>query len=306
MSAQEFGVRSMAFFRDAEHSIHYLERGSGEPLLLIHGLGSSGADWAFQVTALQSRYRLIVPDLPGSGHSAPPRGGYSIEGFAAALWKLLDHLGIAKTNVVGFSLGGAVALEMAANRPRCIPKLALINSLATYRPHSVRKWMETHISANLVRMLGMPRAAWLVAARLFPESWQKAMRAHTAAALGAVPATAYLGMGLALARWAILDRLDSLGSEVLIIAAENDYTPLAEKVALAKQLEAQIVIIRGSRHGTPFDSVDATNACLAAFLADQPLPPQARWVRDDPALAQTLSLAGSIAEEHAVSPLLLD
>jgi 3-oxoadipate enol-lactonase len=300
------GVRTMPFFRDGEQSIHYLERGRGEPVLLIHGLGCTGANWAFQVSALESGYRVIIPDLPGAGHSDPPRGEYSIEAFAASLWKLLDHLGLPKANVIGFSLGGAVALEMAATRPNCVPKLALINSLATYRPHSVRKWLETHVSANLVRMLGMPRAAVLVAARLFPEKWQRAMRAHTAAALGSVPATSYLGMGLALARWAILDRLDTLSSRVLLIAAENDFTPLDEKVALARQLHAEIVVVRGSRHGTPFDSVQVTNACLSAFLADQPLPPQARWVRDDPALAQKLSLAGSIAEEHALSPLLVD
>jgi 3-oxoadipate enol-lactonase len=296
----------MPFFRDADRSLHYLERGQGEAVVLIHGLGSSGADWAFQVAVLESRYRVIVPDLPGSGHSEPPVEGYSIEAFAAGLWRLLDHLSISNTHLVGFSLGGAVALEMAASRPNSVPRLALINSLATYRPHNWRKWMETYVSATLVRMLGMPRAAWLVAARLFPESWQRAMREHTAAALGAVPATSYLGMGLALARWAILDRLDRLSSSVLLIAAENDYTPLAEKVALAKQLHGQIVIVRGSRHGTPFDSVEATNACLTAFLADQPLPPQTHWVRDDAALAKTLSLAGSIAEEHAMSPLLLD
>ena len=53
---------------------------------------------------------------------------------------------------------------------------------------------------------------------------------------------------------AILDRLDVLTSRVLLIAAENDYTPLAEKVALAKQLHAEIVVVKGSRHGTPFDS----------------------------------------------------
>jgi 3-oxoadipate enol-lactonase len=296
----------MPFFRDADRSVHYLERGQGEAVVLIHGLGCSGADWAFQVAALESRYRVIVPDLPGSGHSEAPHDGYSIEAFAAGLWRLLDHLGISNTNLIGFSLGGAVALEMAASRPNSVPKLALINSLATYRPHNWRKWMETYVSATLVRMLGMPRAAWLVAARLFPESWQRAMREHTAAALGAVPATSYLGMGLALARWAILDRLDRLSSSVLLIAAENDYTPLAEKVALAKQLHGQIVIVRGSRHGTPFDSVETTNACLTAFLAGQPLPPQTHWVRDNAALAQTLSLAGSIAEEHAMSPLLMD
>ncbi|HEX3602775.1 MAG TPA: alpha/beta hydrolase [Steroidobacteraceae bacterium] len=296
----------MPFFRDDELSIHYLERGRGEPLLLVHGLGCSGADWAFQVAALEHRFRIIVPDLPGSGHSLPPRSEYTIAGFAAALWKLMDHLQIARPNIVGFSLGGAVALEMATLRPACVPRLGLINSLATYRPRDLRKWLETYVSATLVRLLGMPRAACLMAARLFPEPWQRAMREHAANVLGSVPATSYLGTGLALARWAILDRLDRLKSRVLLIAAENDFTPLAEKRELAKKLRAELVVVRGSRHATPFDSVEATNASLLALLTDQPLPPAARWVRDTPTRAQTLSLAGSIAEEHALSPLLLD
>jgi 3-oxoadipate enol-lactonase len=296
----------MPFFRNDELSIHYLQRGRGEPLLLIHGLGGSGADWAFQVAALERRFRVIVPDLPGSGHSLPPRSEYTIAGFAGALWKLMDHLKIVRPNIVGFSLGGAVALEMATLRPDCVPKLALINSLATYKPHDLRKWLETYVAATLVRLVGMPRAAYLTAARLFPEPWQRAMREHTARVLGSVPANSYLGTGLALARWAILDRLDRLKSRVLLIAAENDFTPLAEKRDLARRLNAELVVVRGSRHGTPFDSVEATNASLLALLTDQPLPPPARWVRDTPTRAQTLSLNGSIAEEHALSPLLLD
>jgi pimeloyl-ACP methyl ester carboxylesterase len=296
----------MPFFNDVESSIHYLERGRGEPLLLIHGLGSNGAAWAFQVAALEHRFRLIIPDLPGSGHSSPPRSEYTIAGFAHAMWRLMDHLKIPQTNIVGFSLGGAVALEMAALRPACVPKLALINSLATYQPRDLRKWLETYVAATLVRMLGMPRAACLMAARLFPEPWQRAMREHAADVMGSVPANSYLGTGLALARWAILDRLDRLSSRVLLIAAENDFTPLAEKRELAKKLGAELVVVRGSRHGTPFDSVETTNASLLALLTDQPLPPPTRWVRDTPTRAQALSLAGSIAEEHALSPLLLD
>ncbi len=247
----------MPFFRNDELSIHYLQRGRGEPLLFIHGLGGSGADWAFQVAALEHRFRIIVPDLPGSGHSLPPRSEYTIAGFASALWKLMDHLKIVRTNIVGFSLGGAVALEMAT-------------------------------------------------LRLFPEPWQRAMREHAACVLGSVPANSYLGTGLALARWAILDRLDRLESRVLLIAAENDFTPLAEKRDLAQRLNAELVVVRGSRHGTPFDSIEATNASLLALLTDQPLPPPARWVRDTPTRVQALSLNGSIAEEHALSPLLLD
>jgi hypothetical protein len=75
---------------------------------------------------------------------------------------------------------------------------------------------------------------------------------------------------------------------------------------LAARLDADLVIVRGSRHGTPFDSVEVTNASLIALLTDQPLPPPTRWMRDTPASAQALTLSGSIAEEHALSPLLLD
>jgi 3-oxoadipate enol-lactonase len=258
------------------------------------------------VAALEHRFRLIIPDLPGSGHSSPPRSEYTIGGFANAMWRLMDHLKIPKTNIVGFSLGGAVALEMATLRPSGVPKLGLINSLATYQPRDLRKWLETYVSATLVRMVGMPRAACLMAARLFPEPWQRAMREHAARVMGSVPANSYLGTGFALARWAILDRLDRLACRVLLIAAENDFTPLAEKRELAKRLKAELVVVRGSRHGTPFDSVEATNASLLSLLTDQPLPPRARWVRDTPTHAQALSLAGSIAEEHALSPLLHD
>jgi 3-oxoadipate enol-lactonase len=293
----------MPYFCNEKISLHYMVRGRGEPLLLIHGLGCSGADWAFQVAVLEKRFRVIIPDLPGSGHSPPPTGEYTIGGFASALWDLLDHLQVPRPNIIGFSLGGAVALDMAAQRPSSVPRLGLINSLATYRPDDWHKWIETRVSEMLVRLLGMRRAAWLLAARLFPEPWQRAMRDHTAAAVGAVPASSYLGMGLALTRWAIIDRLDKVTSRILLIAAENDFTPLAEKRALAARLNADIVVVRGSRHGTPFDSVEVTNASLLALLTDQPLPPQTRWTRDPPSRARALSLVGSIAEEHALGGL---
>jgi pimeloyl-ACP methyl ester carboxylesterase len=155
------------------------------------GLGAAGG-------GLEKRFHLIIPDLPGSGFSPPPRRGYTIGGFAKSLWSLLDHLGARHANIVGFSLGGAVALEMAALRPSRVQRPGLINSVATYRPDDWHKWIEARITAFLVRFLGMPRTASLMAARLFPESWQQAMRKHAAEAVGAVPASCYLGMGLAL------------------------------------------------------------------------------------------------------------
>lgn len=206
--------------------------------------------------------------------------GYAIKGFAESLWALMDHLGVAGPNLVGFSLGGAVALEMALQRPASVPRLVLINSLACYHIDHWRKWLEARVPAAIVRILGMRRMARLLAGRVLPERWQQPMRDRAVAVIGAVPAATYLGMAAALEAWSATDRLGLLRSRILIIAAEHDYTPLAEKRALAAQLRARILVVNGSRHGTPFDSIAITNASLIAQLTDAPLPESARCIRD--------------------------
>jgi pimeloyl-ACP methyl ester carboxylesterase len=279
--------------------LHFRSHGQGEPVLLVHGLGSSGADWGLQVPALQAGFRVIVPDLPGCGQSERHAGACDIERFADDLWLLLDRLGEARVNIVGYSLGGAVALEMALQRPQAVPRLALINSLATYHIDHWRKWYEARVPAALVHLLGMRNMARLLAGRSFPEPWQQHMRARAVAVVGAVPADSYLAMAAALERWSATSRLDRLRSRTLMIAAEHDYTPLPEKRALAARMGASLVVVRGSRHGTPFDSIALTNACLLAHLRDQPLPEREQWSRDETANAPAWELATDLAHEHA-------
>jgi len=290
----------MPYFVKDGGALHYLERGNGEPLLLIHGLGSSGADWGLQVPALEHGFRIIVPDLPGSGHSAPLREGCSIGGLAASLWALCDHLGSSRINIVGFSLGGAVGLEMALMRPDSVRRLALINSLATYRLDHWRKCLEAALSLFLVSLVGMRRASQLAARRLFPMPWQGTLRERAAAAVSAVPPDNYRLTARALLGWSAVDRLHRLKAKTLVIAAEHDFTPLREKRLLAAQLAADFILVRGSRHGTPFDAVRATNAALLALLTDQPLPPAERLRLDEVDHSRQLLFAGSIAEEHAL------
>lgn len=289
----------MPFFTIDGRPLHYIVRGSGEPVLLIHGLGSSGADWDFQVPPLEKQFRVVVPDLPGCGHSSQGDRGYSVAAAAQALWTLLDSLGIPSPNVVGFSFGGAVALEMALQRPAAVPCLILINSLASYRLDHWRKWLEARVPAVLVRGLGMRRTARLVSLRLFPHPWQQSMRERAQRVIAEVPSATYLGMARALERWCASDRLHLLRSRITLIAAEFDYTPLIEKRSLARRLAATLVIVRGSRHGTPFDSIEVTNAILLAALTDQPLPPPDCWQSDPPERTPTSQMPRSIAEEHA-------
>ena len=87
-----------------------------------------------------------------------------------------------------------------------------------------------------------------------------------------------------------------------MIAAEYDYTPLAEKHELAARLQAPIVVVRGSRHGTPFDSIALTNGCLSALLNDRALPSPEQWVCDAPERSLPVAPEDSIAAEHAAGP----
>ena len=245
--------------------------GDGPTLLLIHGLGSSGDDWAFQIPSLSRQHRLIVPDLSGCGRS-PARGTASISGWAQELLEWLERRGIERTAVVGYSMGGAVALEMALQAPSRVERLATINSLPSYRVDHWRKWLELNRQIGMVKWLGLPRTARMIAGRLFPHLHQAAMRQRVIDVVGSNPVAPYLRCARALADWCAAERCAGFATPMLMLAGEHDYTPLAEKHTWARRLGAQIAVVSGSRHGTPFDAIAATNAALLAFMAAGPLP----------------------------------
>jgi 3-oxoadipate enol-lactonase len=265
-------------------SVHLRSFGDPDasPVLLVHGLGSGGADWAFQVEPLARRFRVLVADLPGSGRSPPPPR-HGIADYAEALLARLAAEGVEDCGVLGFSLGGAVALEMALAAPERVNRLMTINSLASYRVDSAAKWVELHLQLNMVRMLGLRPTAKLVSRRLFPHDHQAPMRQRVIDVLGSQPRATYLAQARALARWCALDRVQTRAAELpptLMLAASHDYTPLAEKQALAARIGAEIRVVEGSRHGTPFDAIQATNAAALAFFAGEPVPDR---LRIDPA-----------------------
>ena len=242
--------------------------GAGPPLLLIHGLGSSGDDWAFQRDDFSRLRTVVMADLRGSGRSAKPPGPYSIAQFADDLWALLDHLGIDSTDILGFSMGGAVAIEMTTLQPGRVGKLVLCNALANYRMDTWQKWMEAKTQVALIHVLGLKRTARLIAKRLFPHDDQEPKRQRVISVLSANPKPAYMATIKALIGWTAIDRLHHVVCETLIIAAEHDYTPLADKHAEAAMFpNAEFVIVHGSRHGTPFDAIETFNAHVVAFLS---------------------------------------
>ncbi len=108
--------------------VAYRDAGTGEALLLIHGMAGSSATWRAVIPALSKKYRVVAPDLLGHGESTKPRGDYSLGAFAASLRDLLDELGIDRATVIGQSLGGGVAMQFTYQHRDYCERLALISS----------------------------------------------------------------------------------------------------------------------------------------------------------------------------------
>ncbi|MBV9684928.1 MAG: alpha/beta fold hydrolase [Solirubrobacterales bacterium] len=125
--------------RTSAGSLSTIEAGTGEPVLLLHGLGATKASFLPTIDALRPAYRTIAIDLPGFGDSDKPLfGAYDPPFFADAITGLLDALDLESAHLVGNSMGGRVALELGLRRPDRVGRLVLLApSMAWLKP---RPW----------------------------------------------------------------------------------------------------------------------------------------------------------------------
>ena len=118
--------------------IHYLCGGTGPPLLLVHGLGSSAAvEFYYNLEALAAHHQVLAVDLPGFGQSDKPPLEYTIDLFVKVLRHFLASLKVERTAVMGVSMGGRVALGLALDAPACVERLVLVDALGVGQPRPV-------------------------------------------------------------------------------------------------------------------------------------------------------------------------
>ncbi len=110
------------------HRVFYRSAGSGPVLVLIHGITSTSATWAYVLPSLAEHFTVIAPDLIGHGESAKPRGDYSLGAYASGIRDLLIALGHDRATFVGHSLGGGVAMQLSYLFPEHCERLVLVAS----------------------------------------------------------------------------------------------------------------------------------------------------------------------------------
>ncbi len=250
-------------------NLYYEIHGEGQPLLFIHGLGSSARDWEFQVTEFSKSYKVITLDLRGHGQSDKPAGPYSMSMFAADTVGLLKALGIDSPHVVGLSLGGGVAFQMAVDASLPIKSLVIVNSTPELLVRTFKDRMMVWQRIAIVKLLGMRKMGEVLSKRLFIKPEQEDIRQMFVTRWAENDQRAYLHAMRALVGWSVSAHIGSIKCPTLIIAADQDYSPLSVKEAYTAKIPgAQLAVISDSRHATPVEHPQEFNLVLKKFLAE--------------------------------------
>ena len=250
-------------------SLEYLDQGEGEVILLLHGLGSTKADWDMQKDLFSNDFRIIAPDFRGHGNSSRPieRESYGISQCAEDMELLLHELKVSKCIVVGFSMGGAVAFEMAIRNESLISKMVIINTAPDFNALGEMGEQMIKERTEMLRSEGMEAMAAKVADGMFPEADQKELRKAFFDRASENDLEAYYNSFITLMDWGIGEKVKDIKIPTLVVASDLDYTPVELKESYtAKMTNAKLVVINNSRHGVTMDQPEQFNAALLKFF----------------------------------------
>lgn len=247
--------------------LYYESAGKGDALFLLHGLGSRGEDWGLQVPFFASQYRIITADMRGHGQSDKPPGPYSVPMMAADVLGLLDVLGIESAHIVGLSMGGMIAFQLAVDHQERVRSMVIVNSGPALVPRSAGEWLRIRQRLVLAQLFGPARTGKFLSKRLFPKPIQSLAREQFIEQWAKNDRDAYLASIRALVGWSVMDRIGAIRCPVLVISGDRDYTPLDLKRQYTALIPgAEFVIIDDSGHATPIDQPDKFNRTVLDFL----------------------------------------
>ncbi|AKU95610.1 Beta-ketoadipate enol-lactone hydrolase [Labilithrix luteola] len=263
----------MPFYDAQGRGNYFIEFGKGPPVLLLHGISNSGRAWAPQIPSLVAAgYRVIVPDHAGHGASARLSAPFGVADLADDIESLLAHLRIETLDLVGLSLGGMVALELALRHPARIGRLVVANSFdktATPPFQAMAKgWAETFERPHgpVARLEQSWPSLVSPAFQATPDGLRTYQIWHGIAATADGASLAHVARGIG--NFDVSARIGQLVMPTLFIAGSLDaMSPPEMSRHMAERVpRARCVVIDGAAHISNVDSAEVFSSRLVDFL----------------------------------------
>ncbi len=267
----------MAFYNVNGRTNYFLSFGEGRPILLLHGISNSGRAWAPQVPALvEAGYRVIVPDHAGHGASGCLTRPFGVADIADDIEQLLKALAVDTLDMVGLSLGGMVALELALRHPDSFGRIIVANSFPRTTSPEFRAMAE-----GWATIFERPHGP----VERFEQSWPSLVSSsfqnsaeglrtyqvwHGIAATCDGVSLAHVARGIT--DFDVLARIGDLRMPALFIAGSEDRMslPAVSQDMARDAAHGHYAEIAGAAHISNVDSSDAFNAHMLAFLRAEP------------------------------------
>lgn len=250
----------------AEGLYYHLTQGAETdlPVVLLHGAGGMHLSWPTEIRRLPG-YRLYALDLPGHGKSSEVGGLQSIAAYAQRVWGWLQAVGVSGAVMVGHSMGGAIALEMARAYPEQVLGLGLIATGARLRVHPdlLAETASPTTIYNAIEKI----VAWSLAAQASPRLVELVSQR-----LSEVRPSVLLGDLIACDRFDARETLGGIECPALVLCGTEDrMTPLRLSQFLAGQIPlAQLMTVENAGHMVMLEQPQATAEALSAFLRTLP------------------------------------
>lgn len=255
--------------------VHYDVSGQGDAVLLINGLSAPSVGWALQVKALSPRFRVVTFDNRGVGQTdLPPEPVYTTAQIAADAAAVLRELKIGRAHVVGASMGGTIALELALQHPKLVRSLTLACTWAEADArflHTIESWISLAYRVPVEERYRHVVYPWLFTPDFFARkenvetAFQRAMAYPHQTKPEAIERQA---KGIAAWNGTRVKRLSTLRVPTLIMVGKDDIlTPPSFSKALARQIpRAKLAVLPGG-HGFFLEHADLFNRALVRFLS---------------------------------------
>jgi pimeloyl-ACP methyl ester carboxylesterase len=232
-------------------SLYYEVKGGGKPLLLIAGLGSDSSSWFGVSGTLSRRFKVIVFDNPGTGRSSDMKKPFTIAHMADVVAEFLEYLKIKRANILGHSMGGYIAQELAVNYPECVDKLILESTapVSSRRNEALFKNFYTQLKKEGCSKAWVERwAFWLFSRKLFADkSFIATFTKNVAEYPYVQKAVDFRSQIEAIASFDMRGELSAVKAKTLILEGKEDILITPEEAkALAKKIKRSTFLLLDS------------------------------------------------------------